>query len=70
MALLVSPAALRDGRLTKGLNILGLLVGSVGSISLIPGLNKLMIGIFGLCKIIWFAWLGNVMLHSNPSRVA
>ena len=39
--LLVSLAALRAGGLPKGLNILGLLVGAVGIISLIPGLTDL-----------------------------
>ena len=39
MTLLVSLAALRAGGLPKGLNILGLLVGTVGIISLIPGLT-------------------------------
>ena len=37
--LLVSLAALRTGGLPKGLNILGLLVGAVGIITIIPALN-------------------------------
>ena len=69
-ALLVSLAALRAGGLPKGLNILGLLVGAVGIISLIPGLTDLMIGVFGLSQIIWFVWLGIVLLRNNPSRAA
>ena len=39
--LLVSLAALRAGGLPRGLNILGLLVGAVGIISMIPGLTEL-----------------------------
>ena len=70
MTLLVSLAALRAGGLPKGLNILGLLVGAVGIISLIPGLTELLIGVFGLGQIIWFVWLGIVLLRSNPSRAA
>jgi hypothetical protein len=70
LALLVSLAALRAGGLSKGLNILGLLVGAVGIISLIPGLTDLLTGVFGLSQIIWFVWLGIVLLRSNPSRVA
>jgi len=70
LTLLVSLAALRAGGLPKGLNILGLLVGAVGIISLIPGLTEVMVGIFGLSQIIWFVWLGIVLLHSNPSRAA
>jgi hypothetical protein len=67
-ALLVSLAALRAGGLPRGLNILGLLVGAVGSITIIPTLNALT-GIFGLGQIIWFVWLGIVLLRSNSDQV-
>jgi len=67
--LLVSLAALRVGGLPKGLNILGLLVGAVGIITIIPTLNALT-GVFGLGQIIWFVWLGIVLLRSDPSRTA
>jgi hypothetical protein len=69
-ALLVSLAALRAGGLPRGLNMLGLLVGAVGVISIIPALTELMIGVFGLSQIIWFVWLGIVLLGSSSSRVA
>lgn len=69
-ALLVSLAALRAGALPRGLNFLGLLVGAVGIISIIPGLTALLIGVFGLSQIIWYVWLGIVLLRSNPSRAA
>ena len=69
-ALLVSLAALRAGGLPKGLNILGLLVGAVGIISLIPGLTNLMIGVFGLSQIIWYVWLGITLLRNSPSWAA
>lgn len=65
--LLVSLAALRAGGLPKALNLVGLLVGAVGIISLIPGLTEMMGGIFGLGQIIWFVWLGVVMLRSNAA---
>jgi hypothetical protein len=68
--LLVSLAALQAGGLPKGLNFLGLLVGAVGIISIIPGLTEVMVGVFGLSQIIWFVWLGIVLLRSNPSRAA
>jgi hypothetical protein len=68
-ALLVSIAALRAGGLSKGLGILGLLVGAVGIISLFPRLTDLT-GVFGLSQIIWFVWLGIVLLRSNPNRAA
>jgi Domain of unknown function (DUF4386) len=67
--LLVSIAALRTDRLPKGLNILGLLVGIVGIITIIPALNAFT-GVFGLGQIIWFVWLGIVLLRNSPSRAA
>jgi len=69
LTLLVSLAALRTSGLPKGLNILGLLVGAVGIITIIPALNAL-VSVFGLGQIIWFVWLGIVLLRSNPSRAA
>jgi hypothetical protein len=69
LTLLVSLAALRTGGLPKGLNILGVLVGAVGIITIIPALNAL-VAVFGLGQIIWFIWLGIVLLRSNPSRAA
>jgi len=65
--LLVSLAALRTGRLPKGVNILGLGVGLVGIQSLIPGLTGLMTGVFGLTQILWFIWLGIVLLQNYQS---
>jgi hypothetical protein len=70
LTLLVSLAALRAGGLPKGLNILGLLAGAVGILSIVPGLSEMMGGIFGLISIIWFIWLGIVLLRSNPSPAA
>jgi len=67
--LLVSLAALRAGGLPKGLNILGLSVGAVGIITIIPTLNALT-GVFGLGQIIWFVWLGITLLRNSPSRAA
>jgi hypothetical protein len=67
LTLLVSLAALRAGGFSKGLNILGLLVGAVGIISIFPGLTDLT-GVFGLSQIIWFVWLGVVLLRSNPGK--
>ena len=64
--LLVSLAALRAGGLSKGLNILGLIVSTVGIFSILPGLTDLT-GAFGLSQMIWFVWLGIVLLHGNPS---
>lgn len=67
LTLLISLAALRTGGLPKGLGILGVLVGAVGIITIIPLLNALT-GLFGLGQIVWFVWLGIVLLRSNPSK--
>ena len=69
-ALLVSLAALRAGGLPRGLNLLGLLVGAVGIVSLIPGLTSLLTGVFGLSQIIWDVWLGIVLLRSSRVVIA
>jgi hypothetical protein len=68
--LLVSLATLRSGGFPKRLNILGLLVGAVGIISLIPALTDIMVGMFGLSQIAWFVWLGILLLRSNPEKTA
>jgi len=67
--LLISWAALRTGGLPKGLNFLGLLVGVVGILSLFPGLTDLT-GLFGISQLIWYVWLGVVLLRSNASMAA
>ena len=59
--LLLSMAALRAGGFPKALNILGVVVGAVGIISIVPGLTDLT-GLFGLGQMIWFVWLGIVLL--------
>ena len=69
MTFLISLAALRTGGLPKGLNMLGLGVGAVGIITIIPQLNAL-VAVFGLVQIAWFVWLGVVLLRSNPGKAA
>ncbi|HWP82695.1 MAG TPA: DUF4386 family protein [Bacteroidota bacterium] len=65
LTLLVSWAALQVSGLPKGLNYLGILVGAVGIISTVPGLSDLA-GLFGISQILWFVWLGVVLLHPSP----
>ena len=66
MTLLVSIAALRSGVFPKVLNILGLLVGVVGIVTMVPGLIDLA-GLFGLGQVVWFVWLGVVLLLGNAA---
>jgi Domain of unknown function (DUF4386) len=62
--LLVSVAALRTGGLSKVLNWLGVVVGSAGVLSVVPVLKDLALG-FGLLQIVWFVWLGIIMLRTT-----
>lgn len=62
--LFVSLAALRSGGLPKRLNLLGVFVGAVGILTLIPALIDFT-GIFGLGQILWFTWLGIVLLRGS-----
>jgi len=64
--LLLSWAALRGGSLPKVLNYIGVLVGLAGILTVVPAFDVLM-DVFGLGQIVWFAWLGIVMLRENPS---
>lgn len=68
--LLISWVALRIGALSKVLNYLGVVVGVAGIISIIPALAELFIYVFALGQIVWFIWLGIVLLRSNPNPVA
>jgi hypothetical protein len=68
--LLISWAALRAGELPRILNYLGVAVGVAGIISIVPALAEIFIYIFALGQIVWFVWLGIVMLRSSPSAAA
>jgi hypothetical protein len=63
--LLVSWAALRSAALPRFLNYLGLLVGAAGVVSAIPMLAEIGGMVFGLGQIVWFVWLGIVMLREG-----
>jgi hypothetical protein len=66
---LVSWAALQAGGFSKALNTLGMAVGVAGILSAIPPLGELA-SVFGLTQIVWFIWLGVVMLRSSSSAAA
>ena len=62
--LLLSWAALRAGELPKVLNYLGLLIGLVGIVSIVPAFEVLT-SVFGITQIVWFVWLGITMLVAH-----
>ena len=65
--LLVSLAALKTRGLPKVMNIVGIVIAVVAIISSMPPLKDLAI-IFGLGQIVWFIWLGLVMLSEKRRR--
>jgi hypothetical protein len=69
-ALMVSWAALRTRGLNKALNYFGLVIGVAGIISIVPALNEIGVMIFGFSMIVWFAWLGIIMLRNSSSTAA
>jgi len=67
--LLLGWAALRARELPRVLNHLGVVIGAAGILSVVLASLGLM-AVSGLGLIIWFVWIGIVMLCSNPSTVA
>ena len=68
--LLTSYAALQTGRLSKPLNFLGLALGMAGVVSSVaPALNALGYA-FGVGVIVWWIWLGIVLLQNNSNKTA
>ena len=67
--LLLSVAALHANELPKALNWLGAGIGVVGIVSVVPALNGASV-IFGLLQIVWFIWLGVMMLRVRPDVAA
>lgn len=60
---LLSAAALRNGGLPRAFSYFGLLVGTAGLVTVVPALGEIGAILFGLTQIVWFAWLGIVMLR-------
>ena len=68
--LLVSWAALRAGGLPRALSYLGIVLGITGILhTAVPALDVLG-AVFGLALIVWFVWLGIVLVRANPSAAA
>jgi Domain of unknown function (DUF4386) len=65
--LLLSWAALRARELPRVLNYLGVVLGVAGILSVVLASLSLS-AVYGLGLIIWFVWLGIVMLRSNPGK--
>ena len=63
--LLLSLVGLKIIEFPKLLNCFGLFIGFVGIITIYPA--GILTEIFGLGQILWFAWLGIVMLTNPPS---
>jgi hypothetical protein len=68
--LLISWAALRAGEFPRVLNYLGVAIGVAGIISVVPALSELFIYIYALGQIVWFVWLGIIMLRGRTSAAA
>ncbi|MDQ3458696.1 MAG: DUF4386 domain-containing protein [Deinococcota bacterium] len=70
--LLISWAALQAGGLPKLLNYFGVGVSVAGILTAVPALAALEVlgAVFGFGLIVWFVWVGIVMLRSSPSAAA
>jgi Domain of unknown function (DUF4386) len=68
--LLLSWAALRARELPRVLNYLGVVIGVAGILSVVLTSLAMMAVVYGLCLIIWFVWIGIVMLRKSPVSAA
>lgn len=65
--LLLNLVVVRRGGLPRRMGWLGVIIGVVGLVSVVPALADASVA-FGLLEIVWFAWLGGVLLmgRSRP----
>lgn len=68
--LLVSVAALRTGQLNRALNMLGVVLGVAGMLTIVPALSTGLAMLFGMGMIVWSIWLGVVLLGQKPVAAA
>lgn len=68
--LLLSLAAVRAGGPTRAPGYVGVFLGIVGSLTMIPALAEVMFMIFGPGMMVWSAWVGIVMLRRDGGAAA
>ena len=68
--LLLSVVGLRDGLLSRPFSLFGFLVGAAGLLSVVPALSEITASVFGLTQIVWFVWLGIIMLRRPAPATA
>jgi len=64
--LIISADFLKSNQLSKAINSLGIVIGTAGIISMVPGLSDAG-AVFGLLQIVWFIWLGILMIAGIES---
>jgi hypothetical protein len=64
--LLLSIAAIKADDLSRKFNYLGIFVGFFGILTIYPA--EILTEVFGLSQIVWFSWLGLIMLK-QPSKL-
>jgi hypothetical protein len=64
---LISLTSIKLSVFNKSLNYFGLIVGCAGILTIIPGLKDLGI-VFGLTQIVWFFWIGIIMMKSGLKK--
>ena len=67
--LFISFAALRTGGLPRALNYLGVVIGAAGILTIVPVL-EVVAAFFGLGFIVWFVWVGIVMLRGGSDAAS
>lgn len=62
----VSLAGLRTRAVGRGLALLGIAIGVAGVATLVPALAEATTALFGIGFIVWFVWMGAIMLRPRP----
>lgn len=67
--LLIGWAALRARELPRAVSFLGIVLGVAGILTVVPPLEPAS-SLYGLGLIVWFVWLGIVMLRTSSTRTS